>query len=67
MVKLTLYQFESCPYCLKVRKVLEEIKVPYTKVNVSTDRDSPLRQEIASKSGTRTVPVLKMDYDGKQQ
>ncbi|HIH05575.1 TPA: glutaredoxin [Candidatus Woesearchaeota archaeon] len=57
---ITLYQFEECPYCAKVRAVLEELKLPYTKVNVSRDREDPVRKMLAGKSGVHTVPVAEI-------
>lgn len=61
--KITLYQFETCPFCAKVRVKLEELGLEYEKVNVSRDREDPQRKEIAEKSGVATVPVI--DIDGK--
>jgi glutaredoxin 3 len=60
-MQITLYQFENCPYCAKVRAKLEDLGLAYEKVNVSNNRDDPLRQEIAENSGIQTVPVIKID------
>lgn len=60
MQKLTLFQFENCPYCIKVRKKLEELKIPYEKIEVPRDREADIRKEIAEKSGVLTVPVVKI-------
>ena len=49
-----LYQFENCPYCEKVRLILEEKGVPYGKVEVPYHR----REEIQRLSGQNLVPVL---------
>ncbi|MBI2667086.1 glutaredoxin [Candidatus Woesearchaeota archaeon] len=59
-MQLTLYQFEDCPYCAKVRAKLEEKKISYENVNVSRSREDSLRKKLAEKSGVLTVPVLKM-------
>ena len=61
MVTLTLFQFETCPYCAKVRGKLDELKLDYKKVNVDSNRDSEQRKELLEKSGVGTVPVLKVD------
>lgn len=61
--KITLYQFEECPYCAKVRAKLDELGLEYEKVNVPRDREDPKRKEIAKKSGVLTVPVV--DIDGE--
>ncbi len=55
---ITLYQFEMCPFCAKVRAKLDELKIEYKKVNVANDRSDPKRQEIANKSGVASVPVI---------
>lgn len=61
-MEVTLYQFESCPFCATVRDKLEEKKIKYKTVNVSRDRDAPDRQKIAINAGVSTVPVV--DFDG---
>ncbi|PIN73271.1 glutaredoxin [Candidatus Woesearchaeota archaeon CG10_big_fil_rev_8_21_14_0_10_45_16] len=60
MPTITLYQFEECPFCEKVRQQLADLKLEYQKVNVPYDRDDPLRQELLQKSGVPTVPVIKV-------
>tara|TARA_Y100000310_G_C20644556_1_gene795829 strand:- start:101 stop:340 length:240 start_codon:yes stop_codon:yes gene_type:complete len=61
MTKITLYQFEMCPYCEKVRKVLAEKNLEYEKVNVPHDRDDPVRKDLLEKSGVATVPIIQID------
>ena len=61
MAKIILYQFEHCPFCAKVRVKLDELRLDYEKVNVSTNREDVLRKELLEKSGVATVPVLGMD------
>ena len=58
---ITLYQFETCPFCEKVRNVLDAKSIEYEKVNVPADRDDPVRKELLEKSGVGTVPVIKID------
>lgn len=60
-MNITLYQFESCPYCAKVRAVLDEMQLPYNKVEMVRDREDPHRQELAKKSNVLTVPVIEID------
>lgn len=43
-----------------MRQALEKKGLEYEKVNVPTNRDDELRQELAEKSGVWTVPVLKV-------
>ncbi len=69
MPKITLYQFEECPFCAKVRLFLKEMKLPFTTVTVAPNREDPLRKELAQKSGVPTVPVVSVDgkYIGDSQ
>ncbi|HEY9856649.1 MAG TPA: glutathione S-transferase N-terminal domain-containing protein [Stenomitos sp.] len=53
---MTLYQFESCPYCKMVREKLSELRITYINVNVPRDRSQ--RQEVLQVSGQASVPVL---------
>jgi glutaredoxin 3 len=61
MPEITLYQFEECPFCAKVRAKLDEKKLEYEKVNVSRDRSDEQRKDILEKSGVGTVPVINID------
>ena len=38
--EIKLYQFETCPFCAKVRDKLEELGFKYEKKNMSRDRES---------------------------
>lgn len=53
---MTLYQFESCPYCRMVRAKLSDLELTYTSVCVP--RDPSRRQQVLEASGQPTVPVL---------
>ena len=58
---IKLYQFETCPFCAKVREKLEELGIEYEKVNVAPDREDAQRKELLEKSGVGTVPVIEID------
>lgn len=64
-----LYQLPSCPYCRKVREVLDMKKIPYVTLNVSPSRSDILRKKLLEKSGVETVPVLKIEgkYIGESE
>ena len=67
-MQLILYQFEECPYCAKVRTILDRKGLSYEKVNVVRNREDSLRKKLAEKSGVFTVPVLKIrDEKGKEE
>ncbi|MBS3169181.1 glutathione S-transferase N-terminal domain-containing protein [Candidatus Woesearchaeota archaeon] len=38
MTKITLYQFQECPFCAKVRAVLHRLELPFTAIIVPHDR-----------------------------
>lgn len=51
--RLTLYQYEVCPFCCKVKAVLDFYKIPYQVVEVS-----PLTKRQLKWGDHRKVPVL---------
>ena len=61
MTEITLYQFENCPFCAKVRVKLDQMDLKCEKINVSRDRNNPVRKELFEKSNVLTVPVIKID------
>lgn len=54
MRALTLYQYETCPFCGKVRRLLRQMGLAFEQVEV--DRDDPTTLEGL---GSETVPVLR--------
>ncbi|KXZ47817.1 hypothetical protein GPECTOR_32g429 [Gonium pectorale] len=54
--RITLYQYEVCPYCCKVRALLDYYKLPYTSIEVN-----PLTKGELSWSSYKKVPVVKLD------
>ena len=66
MAKITLYQFEDCPYCAKVRSKLDHIELEYDKINVPRNRENPFRKMLLKNSGVATVPVLKVENRGQE-
>lgn len=52
---VTLYQYEVCPYCCKVKAVLDLHKIPYKVVEVN-----PLTKAELSWSTYKKVPVVKL-------
>lgn len=58
---LELYQFESCPFCAKVRQKLTALGIDYIIRNVP--RSEPEKREFLKQiSGNEQVPVL-VDLD----
>lgn len=54
---IKLYQYEDCPFCAKVRRKLDELKLDYEKINVD-----PVNKPDVVLSVGHTVPVI--DDDG---
>lgn len=53
---MTLYQYETCPYCAMVRKKLSDLLLTYVSVSVPMNRRE--REEVVRISGQPLVPVL---------
>ena len=58
---ITLYQFQSCPFCMKVRDKLDDLDLEYETIEVSYAKED--RTTIKELSGQIKVPVLE-DSDG---
>lgn len=53
---LSLYEFEACPYCRKVREVLTELDLDYVSLPVAAG--SPRRAALKRRGGKMQVPFL---------
>lgn len=53
---LSLFEFEACPYCRKVREVLTELDLDYRSLPVA--QGSPRRSALKRKGGKVQVPFL---------
>jgi glutaredoxin len=62
---LSLYQFYSCPFCIKTRRALHKLNLPIEKRNVS--RGSPYRQELIDQGGKVQAPCLRIEKEGEVQ
>lgn len=61
MTDRTLYVRPGCPYCLKVKRVLDELDLDYEEVSVPMRHGD--RTEVKEISGQTGVPVI-VDPDG---
>ncbi|XP_053180708.1 prostaglandin E synthase 2 [Scomber japonicus] len=57
-LKLVLYQYKTCPFCSKVRAVLDYYGLPYDIVEVN-----PVMRKEIKWSAYRKVPILMVDSD----
>lgn len=60
-MSVIVYSTPTCPYCNKLKEYLNENKIDYENVDVSTDQEKA--QEMIKKSGQMGVPVI--DADGE--
>lgn len=52
----TLYHFDTCPYCLRVRRALDDLGIEVELKNVQTDPQA--HATLVEATGRATVPVL---------
>jgi glutaredoxin len=61
---LALYQFSTCPFCIKVRQEMRRLSLPIEKHDAQ--HDSAHRNTLLQGSGATQVPCLKItDTDGQ--
>ncbi|OAN18079.1 glutaredoxin [Photobacterium jeanii] len=58
--KLKLYQFEACPFCVKVRRSAKRLNLP---LETRDAKVSPWEQELIEQGGKRKVPCLRIEND----
>jgi len=56
---MTLYQWEHCPYCAKVRRAFDRMNLEYRTVEVGPEQD-----EVHELLGHRQVPAMKDERTG---
>jgi glutaredoxin 3 len=55
MANVKIYSTKTCPWCHKVRELLDEKKVKYEYIDVGVDQKAA--EEMMEKSGQMGVPV----------
>lgn len=58
-VRLALYKYDTCPYCMRVFRAIDRLNV-----NVEyrdTHRDAPWSADLRAHTGMTQVPCLKID------
>jgi glutaredoxin 3 len=56
MANVTVYSADWCPYCVRAKRLLEAKGVNFAEVNI--DREPGKREEMAKKTGHKTVPMI---------
>lgn len=55
---LTLYQFRTCPFCIKVKRMIKRLSLNIEMLDAQYD--TQIREELLSKGGKISVPCLKI-------
>jgi glutathione S-transferase len=55
---LALYQFNTCPFCIKVRQEMRRLSLPIEKRDAQ--HNAAHREELVQSSGATKVPCLKI-------
>lgn len=62
--KLKLYQFNACPFCVKVRRVMKRMSLNIETRDAKNNQE--FREELLTNGGAVKVPCLRIeDEDGK--
>jgi glutaredoxin 3 len=51
-----IYTTETCPYCMRAKRLLDKKNVPYEEIDVSWDDEK--RMQLMQQTGRRTVPQI---------
>lgn len=65
MNKITIYSTTTCPYCVMLKRWLDERKIEYT--NYMVDQNPIAAQQMVNLSGQMGVPFTTIEKDGKMQ
>ena len=60
---LSLYYYDSCPFCVMVLRILDEVSVPVELRN--TLKHPQYREELLINGGKTQVPCLKIDTNSE--
>ena len=55
---LALYEFQTCPFCIKVRQEMRRLSLDITRVDAQ--HPGPARTELLAQGGQTKVPCLKI-------
>lgn len=56
MKPVKIYTTQTCPFCVRAKRLLERKRIPYQEVDVSSDDEA--RIELTRRTGRRTVPQI---------
>lgn len=61
--QLSLYQFEACPFCVKVRFAMKRLSLPIETRDAKNH--APYKQELLEQGGKHKVPCLRVAVEGE--
>lgn len=64
MKKITIYSTTTCPYCVMLKRWLDDKSIPYTNYNV--DQNPIAAQNMINLSGQMGVPFSTVEYEDGQ-
>ena len=67
MSTLTLYQFELCPYCHKVKAGIELKNLPYTRIEVNPLNKSEIKHFEDDENGKKKVPIVQLGDEVRRE
>ena len=56
MKPVRIYTTQTCPFCVRAKRLLQKKSVPYQEIDVSWDDDARMR--LMQATGRRTVPQI---------
>ena len=56
MKPVKIYTTQTCPFCVRAKRLLDRKSVPYQEIDVSWDDDA--RAKLIQQTGRRTVPQI---------
>ncbi|MBN2796009.1 MAG: glutaredoxin [Clostridia bacterium] len=59
MKHIEVWTFKFCPYCVKVKKLFEDLKIPYTEHMIPFG--DPRLKDLEAKTGCGTLPQIFAD------
>ncbi len=59
---LKLYQYQACPFCVKVRRTMKRLNLPIETRDAK--RHANWREELMVQGGVEKVPCLRISEDG---
>ena len=60
---IRIYTSNTCPYCVRLKQLLDEANIQYDEVDVSDSED---RQQMAEKSGAMGIPQVEFVAGDKE-